>query len=317
MLASQDSLGLPDGYWNEYYDMAEGFIDTQWLGLIYPMLRNSNFSRVLELASGACRNTEKLALLADRMLVTDIDPAAISRCKQRFEGRVDQMKLEYVVVNSSADLPCPNESVSLVYQFDAGVHFHAELVRQHVQEMSRVLIPGGTGFYHYSNLAASEALPPGRQISEDPFYNPSARAHMKRARFETFAKESGLVMLCNPTVDWEGMRMLDAFARFRKPDGLPYNSGEEICHPRLAWRSYSGGWPRGFPPVNHTVDRLRHCLRHIAETGCEALVDKWLDWQQSVGWPPPRPAVARAALLATQQASAIKLFALVHGTHAR
>ena len=47
-----------------YYKIAEAHMETQWDRIIYPLIRGYDFSKVLELAPGHGRNTEKLKDLA-------------------------------------------------------------------------------------------------------------------------------------------------------------------------------------------------------------------------------------------------------------
>lgn len=228
------SLVLPvseKGYWLPYYERAEPDMDIQWSKLVYPMIRGSNFTRVLEVGAGRCRNTEKLVAHSGHIVVTDIDASSVNACRKRFRNRPVGRKIEYLVVDGM-HVPIKNESVSLVYQFDSGVHFHRQVIQSYLQEFNRVLIPGGTGFFHYSNLGASEQ---GVLDDLNPLQNVQARSNMTRSLFEFFAREAGLEVVCNPTVDWNRVIGLDAFARFRKPGGLLWASTEDACPRGLAY----------------------------------------------------------------------------------
>jgi len=215
------------GYWRDYFSAHEWNMHEQWTKFIYPFIRNSNFSSVVEIGAGACRNTEKLFPLSDRIVVTDIDPSALDMCRHRFRNRLGSSKLRFLLVDGS-QLPLPSASVSLVYQFDAGVHFHREVVQSYVKEFGRLLIPGGTGFFHHSNLGASR-----RSVVSDTDFrqNWGWRSNLSREAFRAMAREAGLETFCHPVVDWEdgtnlfvGPR-LDAFACFRKP--LVHPVGDE------------------------------------------------------------------------------------------
>merc|ERR1712216_241143 len=169
------------------------------------MIQDSNFTSVLEVAAGACRNTEKLLPLADRVIVTEINTSAIKICKHRFHGRPEGKKIEYIVVDGM-HVPQPNESVSFVYQFDSGVHFHRRVIQPYLKEFERLLVPGGTGFFHYSNLRGSDEV----VVSDiDIMKNKHNRANMTRDEFESIAYEAGLEVYCNPLVDWGKVPGLD------------------------------------------------------------------------------------------------------------
>jgi SAM-dependent methyltransferase len=211
------------GSWKNYYKGAEASMASSW-ATIFPMINGSDFTQVLEVAAGACRNTEKLLPLSGHISVTDIDPTAVDDCRKRFGKRPnDNAKLSYAVVDG-VHLPVANESTTLIYQFDSGVHFNREVIHGYLKEFHRVLAPGGTGFFHHSNLAASE-YPVIDDL--DVTKNQAWRSNMTRSLFETYAKEVGLEMLCHPLVTWGGLKDLDAFARFRKPSSKPAPDSEK------------------------------------------------------------------------------------------
>jgi len=181
---------------------------------IYPMINASDFTTVLEVAAGACRNTEKLLPHAGHITVTDIDPTAVQECKDRFKNRTaDNAKLSYAVVDG-VHLPAADNSVTLIYQFDSGVHFNPAVIRGYLKEFHRVLAPGGTGFFHHSNLAASPyPVTDGLDVSQ----NTAWRSNMTNSLFEDYANDAGLEMLCHPKLTWGVNVDLDGLARFRKP----------------------------------------------------------------------------------------------------
>ena len=243
------------GFWNEYYRQAEEAMEQEWK-CIFPLMAEANFHSVFEVAAGACRNTEKLLPLAGKIVVSDVDPEAIAKCKQRFKGRPEEKKISYVVVDGTEALPLADSSITFVYQFDAGVHFHPELIRSYLKEFARVLKPGGTGFFHHSNLGALKLKELGvRHIHLDVRDNPSARSNMTRAAFASFAREAGLEMTCHPTFNKisdirkvigrvesdlpQNRRALpcsdlDAFAIFRKPGGARHRKiNPEVCPTRV------------------------------------------------------------------------------------
>src|SRR5262249_5830653 len=103
-----------------YYDAAEPVMAAQWEALIWPMIRDLDFSCVLDLAAGHGRNSVKLREFADRIIIVDITQENIDFCRERFrgDGRFQFLKNDGVTLAGVAD-----GSVSLVYCFDAMVHF--------------------------------------------------------------------------------------------------------------------------------------------------------------------------------------------------
>lgn len=216
-MGSHDGPQFNEGAFDNYYKKAEKFMDEQWNKLIWPIIQGNNFSSVLEVAAGACRNTEKLVKIAGRVVVTDIDSGAVAKCQKRFEGRPG-LKLEYHAVDGT-HLPVADESMTFIYQFDAGVHFHSSIIRAYMLEFHRILQPGGTGFFHHSNLGESKHL----HVRSDSVVsaNPHGRSNMTKALMRGFAKEAGLVITCHSSVTWGGELNLDAFALFYKPGPGP------------------------------------------------------------------------------------------------
>lgn len=237
------------GAWLAWYQSAEAEFAPLWNDLIRPLFPPwANLSRVLEVAAGACRNTERLLPLAEQVVVTDIDPAAVDLCKMRFSGRPGAEKLHFIAVDG-IHIPLSDGSVSFVYQFDAGVHFHSSVIRGYMKEFNRVLVRGGVGFFHHSNLGASQY-----SVNDDldVTANPHMRSNFTRATFSEIAREEGLRILCHPLVDWYGSVALDAFALFCKPDALgcsnssaafmaSTNSSSWVCPAHLATARFKPG----------------------------------------------------------------------------
>lgn len=199
------------GLWDHYYASAEAAMDMQWKDHIFPMIRQADFSNVLEIACGECRNTEKLFDRSPKILATDINADAIKKCEKRFKGRPSSEKVSFAVVDG-VHVKVPDSSVSFIYQFDSGVHMHKDIIRDYLKEFARVLEPGGTGFFHHSNLGATEF----KVEDNKGILNTANRQNMTATLFEQYAKEANLEMICHPIVTWSGHKDLDAFARFRK-----------------------------------------------------------------------------------------------------
>lgn len=199
--------------WSEsdYYDVAEDAMDMQW-SHIFPMIRDADFTSVLELAPGHGRNTLKLMEVAGEIHLVDLNATCIEYCRQRFAGHAGPCRLSYHV-NDGTSLPMlADGSISFVYSFDAMVHFDRDIVRDYVREFARVMRPGARGFVHYSNYG---------QFAEDPDsnwrQNPHWRSTMSRALFAEFCAEAGLEVVQDRLVDWEGVPQLDCVTVFAKP----------------------------------------------------------------------------------------------------
>ena len=144
-----------------YYQDAERHMKKQWRQLIWPRIKRANFSSVVEIAAGWGRNTARLLPLASKLIAADINPSAISHMRQRFaRNKLAQQGLATFHLTNGTGLPMVADgSATLVYSWDAMVHFEARVIAAYVEEVARVLAPNGTAFLHHSRLPrCSEAV---------------------------------------------------------------------------------------------------------------------------------------------------------------
>ena len=112
------------------------------------------------------------------------------------------------VVNNGYDLqPIPSSSVTLIYCFDAMVHFDSDVVRSYLRDAFRVLVAGGRGFFHHSNYTGGD----------DWRANPGSRGFMSAALFSHYAGKEGLRILRQSIIDWGGIRGLDCLTLVERP----------------------------------------------------------------------------------------------------
>ncbi|WP_187830341.1 class I SAM-dependent methyltransferase [Siccirubricoccus phaeus] len=186
-------LWLPE---HPYFDAAEQVFEPLWTGLILPFLEGADFTCVLDLATGRGRNAAKLLPLAQRLILVDIRPENIAFCRRRFG---DDPRLSYIA-NSGYDLHgVPDAGITLLYCFDAMVHFDSDVVRAYLAEARRILAPGGRAFLHHSNYTAGH----------DWLKAPHCRAFMSKDMFRHYALKEGLQVLRQDVFDWGGVAGLD------------------------------------------------------------------------------------------------------------
>lgn len=195
--------------WKEsaYYDEAERCMNAQWRSLIWPIIKNCDFSCVVDLAAGHGRNTEKLRHLAKKVYVVDINEENVEFLKRRFSAFDNIVCLQ----NDGISLKRIRSSeVTLVYSFDAMVHFDSDVVRAYLKEFQRVLKPGGYGFCHYSNYTEK----PTSNFRETTHW----RNFMSRELFEHYAWKEGLLPIKSELQDWHGSgQSVDCATLFQKP----------------------------------------------------------------------------------------------------
>jgi SAM-dependent methyltransferase len=134
----------------------------------------------------------------------DIQPGNIEVCKQRFAGR----KGIDFLVNNGYDLePVPDGDVTLVYCFDAMVHFDSDVIRSYLRDTRRVLAPKARGFFHHSNYTGGH----------DWRTNPQARNFMTKEMFAHYALKEGLNVLSQQVIDWSDEPKIDCLTLVEQP----------------------------------------------------------------------------------------------------
>lgn len=189
-----------------YYAEVEQYMDTAWSEMILPFLEGSDYTTVIDLAAGHGRNTRKLLEQAGRVLVTDINAENIAVCERRFAG---DERVECFLGDGLTLEPVPDGHVTLVYCFDAMVHFDSDVVRSYLREFHRVLAPGGRAFVHHSNYTRN----PGGDVHD----NPQWRNFMSEALFAHYARKEGLRVLRSLVIDWPPDDALDCLTLLERP----------------------------------------------------------------------------------------------------
>jgi len=181
--------------WKEgpYYEEAEAGMNADWTSVIWPLIEDCDFTCVVELAAGHGRNSEKLRHPAERLYLVDINQENIDFLQRRFAGTTN---ITYVQNDGISLEAIPDREATLVYTFDAMVHFDSDVVRVYLREFSRILRPGGHGFCHYSNYSAD---PTGSYRA-----HPGWRNFMSRELFEHYAWKEGLAPVVSRLIRDDG-----------------------------------------------------------------------------------------------------------------
>ena len=181
--------------WDNYYRGAEGQLGEQWNEIIWPAIKDFDFSTTLELSPGAGRNTERLSQLASRLIVVDYNQDPLNRTRARLGTRQGNCEISYHK-NNGSDLPMvPDESVTAVYCWDAAVHFDKHVAVSYIGEFARALEPGGSGFLHHSTL--------GDRAHKNIKQNPDARSNVSKELVAEACKANGLTVTVQQAVPWK------------------------------------------------------------------------------------------------------------------
>lgn len=136
-----------------YFAHAEPHMAKQWNNIIWPIIKDADFTHTIELACGHGRNTEFLRRLAKTVDLVDVNENCIEACRVRFGSEKDSCTFGYHVTSGNV-LPVGDTTMTFGYSWDSMVHFDKLVVQDYVREFARVLKPGGTAFLHHSNYGA-------------------------------------------------------------------------------------------------------------------------------------------------------------------
>jgi ubiquinone/menaquinone biosynthesis C-methylase UbiE len=182
------------GDWDNYYRVAEGQFSEQWDEVIWPAIQDFEFTTTLELSPGGGRNTERLCTLASRLIAVDYNQDPLNRTQARLGTTQGECGITYYRNNGSDLSMVSDESVTAVYCWDAAVHFDKDVVRSYIGEFARVLIPGGRGFLHHSDL--------GDGAHKNIQRNPDWRSNTSKELVAEACRVNGLTDTMQQPVHW-------------------------------------------------------------------------------------------------------------------
>ena len=188
---------------NPYFAHAETHMEGLWNGLVLPFIGGCDFTRTVDLAAGHGRNSVRLATLADQLTIIDIQPGNIEVCKQRFSDRAN---ISFFVNNGFDLMPLRDGDVTLVYCFDAMVHFDSDVVRSYLRDTRRVLVPGGRAFFHHSNYSGGD----------DWRTSPSSRNFMTKELFAHYAHKEKLSLVSQRVINWGNTPNIDCLTLVKR-----------------------------------------------------------------------------------------------------
>ena len=165
-------------------------------------------SRALEIASGHGRHVEQLLARhpASFVVALDINQENVEVVRRRFAGD-DRVS---AVLGNGYDLAClPADHFTLVFSYDAMVHFDDEVVFSYCRELARVLAPGGRALIHHSNWTGT----PGGSYTTNPHW----RNFMSYRWLAHRAVKAGLRVVTQVVIPWGTFVDLDAVSLLEKP----------------------------------------------------------------------------------------------------
>lgn len=168
--------------WSASAAWKQGLIDD----VLIPLIPTG--SAVLEIGPGAGRWSELLAARASRLVLVDVSEEPLRRCRERL-ARFDNVSY---VHGRGSELPgIPDASIDAVWSFDVFVHIAPPDFVAYLDEIARVLRPGGVAAIHHS-----DGRNRGRLLSRHGW-----RAPMSRGLLAALAAPRGLAV-CRQFDSW-------------------------------------------------------------------------------------------------------------------
>lgn len=174
-----------------------------------PLIRkyNFNFSRVVDFACGKGRIAELVSSFSDSLVCVDTSREAIDYCAQRFR---DKNNIE-CIVSEPERIPLDQNSIYLIYSWDAMVHFDYRSIDYILTEFSRIIKSGGYAVIHHSNAREHNRF----RADKNWRRNPHCRSEFNAKDMRHLCEKSGFTVEEQQVMDW-GIDALDCISVVRK-----------------------------------------------------------------------------------------------------
>lgn len=177
---------------DDYFIMAEPHMERQWNYYVWKRIEKFKKKVVVDLACGHGRNTEFLRKVSGTVIAADINQECIDACAKRFTNADN---VQTLLIDGCSLKEIPDNSVDLVYSFDAMVHFEPEVIEAYINEFARILTRKGHGFIHHSNNWKGE----GKDFRKQPHW----RNYMTKDLFAKFLMKAGLKLVSQTVINWD------------------------------------------------------------------------------------------------------------------
>ena len=203
-LWNDEQMWVMDGHeWSKSFGTTENL----WNKYIFDSIKEFRGKKILEIAPGFGRMTQFLSILANELIVVDLNPLCIEKTKQKLGNHV----LAYFINDGKSLLKIRNNSQDLVFSYDSFVHMHANVTEEYIKEIYRVLKPGGCGYIHHSWIYGG---------TENSVNNIAGRANMSPEQFKQLVEYYGMEIISQNAISFESVGLWngnDCISFFRKP----------------------------------------------------------------------------------------------------
>lgn len=193
----------PDAWINEGHEWSGPFGTTEklWNDHIFDSVKQFRGKNILEIAPGFGRITQFLSILADKLIVVDLNPLCIEKTKEKLGDHI----YEYFVNDGKSLSDIKDSSQDLVFSYDSFVHMHANVIEEYIKEISRVLVLGGYGFIHHSWFTGGEDM---------SFKNIAGRSNMSPDLFAQMVESNGMKIISQSGIEF--FKTTDIISIFKK-----------------------------------------------------------------------------------------------------
>jgi FkbM family methyltransferase len=203
-LWNDEQMWVMDGHeWSKSFGTTENL----WNKYIFDSIKEFRGKKILEIAPGFGRMTQFLSILANELIVVDLNPLCIEKTKQKLGNHV----LAYFINDGKSLLKIRNNSQDLVFSYDSFVHMHANVTEEYIKEIYRVLKHGGCGYIHHSWIYGG---------TENSVNNIAGRANMSPEQFKQLVEYYGMEIISQNAISFESVGLWngnDCISFFRKP----------------------------------------------------------------------------------------------------
>lgn len=194
--------------WGAYYKSAELAAQVQYQKFIKPILesleRELDYSNVLDFACGEGRIAELMKERCQNLQLVDASDKAVEFCRERFA----QYPHVQVQCNAAGSLPQADSSLTLVYSWDAMVHFSYKSLDFYLSEFGRILKDQGYVVMHHSNLGS---LADKMRVFEQWNLNPAGRSLISKEDIAFISHHHGFEVIYQQEIDW-GLSNIDCIS---------------------------------------------------------------------------------------------------------
>lgn len=195
---------------DDYFDDAESKekLNIFWAedSLFFNMFQKLNLEKVVELACGRGRHVPQYISKAKEIVLVDILDKNIEFVRRRFS---DCENIHFYKNNGYNFEELPDSSYTAIFSYDAVVHFEMWDIYNYLQDMYRILVPGGMALIHHSNDSSDY------RNSFQKCTNPGGRSFMDKKIFAYLAYRCGFEIVEQHVIDWSAPEM-DCVSLIRK-----------------------------------------------------------------------------------------------------